>query len=325
MKLLLVAAASLLSLVRLGHCLLLQGPRVRGRVGALQQSRGSEEQGPGKELLQAMRAIVAALSLGSAVPSFALADDVQAAAAVVDDAQVVVAAPAVPAAVPETRTVIDPAPIDFGAFKLPYNHENVEMRPFLGKKGTIVFNMKIDDPQTVLQFPDLAEIYRKYKADGLNVHTFPTEQGWFEPDDDEACRAKAKEFYTFGDYPTSVVFDKIDVLGPSAHPFVAALTKKISTPNGYGRITLNYEKFLLDAEGNPVRRYPRKFTAYDMEPDIQAVLAGQPLPEESPAFKKAWREAKREVIKSEYAFRFNYNYYDSPDSMYKYDAKKDRQ
>ena len=226
--------------------------------------------------------------------------------------------------VADTVTVMSPTEYDFGAFKLPYNHENLDFRQFLGKKATIVFNMKIDDPQTVLQFPDLAEIYRTYKNEGLNVHAFPTEQGWFEPDDDEACRAKAKEYYTFGDYPTSAVFDKIDLIGPSAHPLYSALTKKLSTPNGYGRITLNYEKFLLDSNGNPVRRYPRKFTAYDMEPDIKALLAGEPLPEESPAFQKAWREAKREVLKSEYAFRFNYNYYDSPDSMYKYDSKKDK-
>lgn len=206
---------------------------------------------------------------------------------------------------------------DFGAFKLPYFRQNLEFRQFLGNKATIVFNMKIDDPQTVLQFPDLQEIYTKYKAAGLNVHAFPTEQGWFEPDDDETCRLKAKEVFKFGDYPNSVCFDKIDLLGPSAHPLYAALTNKLSTPNGYSRVTLNYEKFLLDPSGNPVRRYPRKFSSYDMEPDIQALLAGQPLPEESPAFLKAWREAKREVIKSEYAFRFNYNYYSSPDSMYK--------
>jgi len=61
-----------------------------------------------------------------------------------------------------------------------------------------------------------------------------------------------------------------------------------------------------------------------MEEDLKAVLEGKGLPEESPAFQKAWREAKREVEKSEYAFRFNYNYYDSPDSMYKYDEKKDK-
>jgi glutathione peroxidase len=69
--------------------------------------------------------------------------------------------------------------------------------------------MKIDDPQTILQFPDIMEIYKRYKSQGLNVLAFPTEQGWFEPDDDETCRAKAKEFYGFGDYPQAVVFDKV--------------------------------------------------------------------------------------------------------------------
>lgn len=141
---------------------------------------------------------------------------------------------------------------DMGAFKLPYNHENLLFKDFLGKKATIVFNMKIDDPQTVTQFPNLLEIYKKYVKEGLNVHAFPTEQGWFEPDDDETVRAKSKEYYGFGNYPTSVVFDKVDLLGPSAHPLYSALTKSLITPNGYGRITLNYEKFLLDSNGKGI-------------------------------------------------------------------------
>jgi len=106
---------------------------------------------------------------------------------------------------------------------------------------------------------------------------------------------------------------------PCGHPFFQALP----TPNGYGRITLNYEKFLLDADGNPVRRYPRKYTAYDMAPDIEALLAGRELPPETLAYQKAWREAKREASKSEYSFRYNYNYYTAPDSMYKYNSDRD--
>jgi hypothetical protein len=101
----------------------------------------------------------------------------------------------------------------FGDFKIPYNHENLKFKDFLGKKATIVFNMKIDDPQTVTQFPNLLEIYQKYAKEGLNVHAFPSEQGWFEPDDDETVRAKAKEYFFFGNYPSSVVFDKVDYLG----------------------------------------------------------------------------------------------------------------
>ena len=125
----------------------------------------------------------------------------------------------------ETKEKVVPQKVDVKSLRVPYNHENVEFGPFLGKKATIIFNMKIDDPQTVLQFPTLKEIYNKYAKDGLNVHAFPTEQGWFEPDDDETCRAKAKEYYGFGDYPGAAVFDKVDLLGPSANPFYAAITK----------------------------------------------------------------------------------------------------
>lgn len=109
---------------------------------------------------------------------------------------------------------------DMGTFKLPYNHENLKFKDFLGKRATIVFNMKIDDPQTVTQFPNLLEIYQKYVKEGLNVHAFPTEQGWFEPDDDETVRAKSKEYYGFGNYPTSVVFDKVVILGATFSIFL---------------------------------------------------------------------------------------------------------
>jgi len=94
------------------------------------------------------------------------------------------------------------------SIKIPYNRENFLFKEFLGK-ATIVLNMKLDDPQTATQFPAILEIYKKYSKDGLAVLVFPTEQGYFEPDDDETCRLKAKEYYGFGDYPRAVVFDKV--------------------------------------------------------------------------------------------------------------------
>jgi hypothetical protein len=61
--------------------------------------------------------------------------------------------------------------------------------------------------------------------------------------------------------------------------------------------------------GNPVRRYPRKYTAYDMEADIVAVMKGEPLPAESPAFLK--------VIYIHMYFIHKYNYvYESYLSAY---------
>lgn len=113
-----------------------------------------------------------------------------------------------------TSSKPDSSNINWKAFKLPYEHENLEFGEFLGK-ATILFNMKIDDPQTVNQFPGLLEVYNKYKDQGLNVQGFPTEQGWFEPDDDETCREKSKVYYGFGDYPHASIFDKVML-----YPFV---------------------------------------------------------------------------------------------------------
>jgi glutathione peroxidase len=94
-------------------------------------------------------------------------------------------------------------------FKVPCNNVNQKLSSFLGQKATIIFNMKLDDPQATQQFPALQSIYKQYHDKGLNVLAFPTEQGFFEPDDDEMLRKKATEFYQFGEYPGAVVFDKV--------------------------------------------------------------------------------------------------------------------
>ena len=56
-----------------------------------------------------------------------------------------------------------------------------------------------------------------------------------------------------------------------------------------------------------LRRYPRKFPISLMEADVQAVLAGEPLPPPSARLEKAWEDAKREALKSEYAFKLGLN------------------
>lgn len=47
------------------------------------------------------------------------------------------------------------------------------------------------------------------------------------------------------------------------------LCRGLKNPNGIARITLNYEKFLLDKDGVVVRRYPRKLEAADFEADVK--------------------------------------------------------
>ena len=138
---------------------------------------------------------------------------------------------------------------------------------------------------------------------------FPTDQGWFEADESNALRLKFKATYDFGQYPSAVVFDKADLLGVRALPLYNWLTAAMPNPWGVTRIVFNYEKFLLDGKGLPLRRYPRKFPNQLIEPDIRALLEGRPLPEPSDRLVKAWEDAKREAIKSEYVFKAGLNYY----------------
>lgn len=50
------------------------------------------------------------------------------------------------------------------------------------------------------------------------------------------------------------------------------LCRGLKNPNGIARITLNYEKFLLDKDGTVVRRYPRKLEAADFEQDVKVCV-----------------------------------------------------
>ena len=51
------------------------------------------------------------------------------------------------------------------------------------------------------------------------------------------------------------VFDKIDVIGNTAHPLYRYLALA-TNPNGVGRLTVNFEKFLLDGDGKPDQAVP---------------------------------------------------------------------
>ena len=69
-----------------------------------------------------------------------------------------------------------------------------------------------------------------------------------------------------------------------------------------------------------LRRYPRKFTAFDFEADIAAATRGDPLPAPSAAFKDAWVKAASDAKKGEYSFRGNYNVWDQDEPSKDWDG-----
>lgn len=203
-------------------------------------------------------------------------------------------------------------PDGVGSIKLPVNGRKKPLSKLLGNGATIVMNVKLDDPETITQVPSLRSLVSKYAEQGLNVICVATDQGDYEPDDSATVRIKLAQQYGLASSSKGpvIVTDKTDIVGKFAHPLYKYMTTNLPNPNEVSRITLNYEKFLLDSEGTVLRRYPRTWTAERMEKDVQATLAGQELPSESKKWLLAWREADKESTRSIYSFRKHYNYYD---------------
>ncbi|MFN2109145.1 MAG: hypothetical protein ACK2UI_05745, partial [Anaerolineae bacterium] len=68
------------------------------------------------------------------------------------------------------------------------------------------------------------------------------------------------------------MFAKVDVNGADAHPLYEYLKKAAPGVLGLKAIKWNFTKFLVDAEGNVVRRFEPNVEPASIEPDIEALL-----------------------------------------------------
>ncbi|WP_153557636.1 glutathione peroxidase [Roseimaritima sediminicola] len=112
------------------------------------------------------------------------------------------------------------------------------------------------------QYADLQAMYEKYKDKGLVVLGFPSNQfGRQEP----GSNAEIKEFCSSKYQVTFPMFSKIDVKGDDAIPFYKNLTSQDVQPAGSGPVAWNFEKFLIDREGNVVGRFKTRTKPTDPE------------------------------------------------------------
>lgn len=103
------------------------------------------------------------------------------------------------------------------------------------------------------QYAGLEEIYKKYKNNGFEILAFPCNQfGEQEPGTNE----EIKNFCSSKFDVTFKLFDKIDVNGKNKSPLYSILTDNEVT--GKADIKWNFEKFLIDKNGNIVERFPTK-------------------------------------------------------------------
>jgi glutathione peroxidase len=102
------------------------------------------------------------------------------------------------------------------------------------------------------QYAGLQELYEKYQDDGLVVLGFPANNFLGqEPGTNEEIKAFCS--LRFG--VTFPMFAKISVKGDDIHPLYAFLTGAETNPDFAGAIKWNFNKFLVDREGNIVSRY----------------------------------------------------------------------
>jgi glutathione peroxidase len=118
------------------------------------------------------------------------------------------------------------------------------------------------------QFEGLEGLYQKYKDKGLVVLGFPCNQfAGQEPESNETMAETCK--VNFG--VTFPLMEKIEVNGPGTHPVFQFLKRKLGGLFG-SRIKWNFTKFLIDADGRPVKRFAPVTKPESIEKNIQALL-----------------------------------------------------
>lgn len=115
------------------------------------------------------------------------------------------------------------------------------------------------------QYKGLEALWRKHQGEGFAVLGFPCDQfGHQEPGDE----AEIKQFCSTSYDVTFPMFAKIDVNGDHTHPLYQWLKKQAKGLLGSESIKWNFTKFLIDADGNVVKRYAPNDAPEKIEKDL---------------------------------------------------------
>ena len=152
-----------------------------------------------------------------------------------------------------------PAALDFRMNSL--DGKQVDLSAYAGKVVMVV-NTASKCGLTP-QYKDLQALHEKYAKTGLAVLGFPCNQfGHQEP----GAAAEIKAFCTENYGVTFDMFAKVDVNGDDACDLYKYLTALETKPEGAGKVSWNFEKFLINRQGQVVARFAPK-----TKPDDKAV------------------------------------------------------
>lgn len=119
------------------------------------------------------------------------------------------------------------------------------------------------------QFEGLEKLYKKYEDKGLVILGFPSNQFLHQ---DPGSNDEISEFCSLNYGVTFPMFAKIDVNGADTHPLYATLKKSAKGLMGSEKVKWNFTKFLVNKDGQVVKRFPPTTEPSKLGPIIENLL-----------------------------------------------------
>ncbi len=146
------------------------------------------------------------------------------------------------------------------------NGQEVSMSDYKGKV-VLVVNTASKCGLTP-QFEGLEALYKEYKDQGLEILGFPCNQF---ANQEKGSNEEIHEFCQLNYGVSFTMFEKIDVNGKNAHPLYRYLKNEAKGLLSK-EIKWNFTKFLIDSEGNIVKRYAPTVEPLKIKDDIEYLL-----------------------------------------------------
>ncbi len=118
------------------------------------------------------------------------------------------------------------------------------------------------------QFAELEKLYQDYKDKDLEILGFPCNQF---ANQDPQSNEEIQSFCQLNYGVSFTMFQKINVNGDDAHPLYKFLKEQAKGPLG-SRIKWNFTKFIIDQEGNVLKRYAPNYSPLKIAKDIDKLL-----------------------------------------------------
>lgn len=119
------------------------------------------------------------------------------------------------------------------------------------------------------QFAGLEALYSELHAEGLEILGFPCNQFLKQ---DPGSDSEISEFCSLNYGVTFPMFSKIDVNGDNTHPLYQYLKAEAKGLLGSEKIKWNFTKFLVNREGEVIKRYAPNTEPKEIAADIKALI-----------------------------------------------------